>query len=117
MNPWLRAAAVVGALALPLLWLGSLAGRPDVLTTNGFRVGGALVAAVVVWGLDHRRRRAPPRTRYLVAGVVGSLIVTALSVGIPALGRPTASGWLLSGIVGGGTLALVLYAGAPRPPG
>lgn len=105
--------AALGVVGLPAVWLASLAGRPEVLATNAFRVGGALLAAAVAWLVYRRHGRKPPATRYLVVGVVGSLAVTALSVPVPALGWYSASGWLVSGIVGGGAVALARYAASP----
>jgi peptidoglycan/LPS O-acetylase OafA/YrhL len=108
----LRALALVAALVLPVAWLVSLRSEPDFLWANLFRVIGALLAAAGTWALRRRRegRGASSWQSLLAAGVVGSLAVSVLSLPIPALGRITASGWLMSGVVGGGMLALALYA-------
>ena len=97
-------------MLLPLVWLATLAGSTDVLATNAFRVAGALLAGASAWIWHRRERSSLSVGRVLAMGVVGSLAVTALSVALPALGRFTVSGWLVSGIVGGGMVALAVHA-------
>jgi hypothetical protein len=115
---WLRALALLGLVALPAAWLGSLALLSGLWVTNLARVAGGLVAAGLL--LTGRKRPSLPWPRLLVAGIAGSLVVTGLSVLFPALGAWRASGWLISGAVGGAMIGLGLLAlGGPnaRPTG
>jgi peptidoglycan/LPS O-acetylase OafA/YrhL len=110
-----------GAVALILLvWLGSLAAEPALLRSNVFRVVAALLAASLAWASYRQssgwRRGGLPWKRCLVAGVVGSLAVTATTIFAPALGDPTLAGWLASGVAGGAIVILAGFAltGGPR---
>jgi peptidoglycan/LPS O-acetylase OafA/YrhL len=111
---WSRAAALLGVAGLPAAWLASLSGQPDHLTSNLVRVAAAIFVAGAAWAVQARKGRAPRWKATLVAGVVGSLALTALSVFLPALGTYTASGWVVSGLVGG---AMVALAGFGLRPG
>lgn len=109
-GPWLRALAVLGAVALPLAWLASLSGQPGFVSTNLARVVGAILVAGVTGALYRPASKSISWSGMLAGGVVGSLAVTVISVFVPALGRFDASGWLVSGFVGGVIVALVAFA-------
>ncbi len=119
----LRVLAGVAVALILLVWLGTLAGEPALLRTNGLRVLGALVAAGIAWVTcdrgGGRDREGLPWQRCLAAGVVGSLAVTGISILAPALGEFGFAGWLASGIVGGGMVVLAGYAltGGTEAPG
>lgn len=106
----LRALAFVGAVLLPLLWLASLAGVPAHQTANYFRVIGALFGAGAGWIILSFRGDPVSWRTCLGGGVAGSLTVSAISIVVPALGPFAASGWLMSGVVGGGMVTLLLFA-------
>ncbi len=111
---WFRVAAFVALVLLPVIWIGTLVGPPDLRITNAARVTGALVGAGMVW------RRRPdaasiPWGALMGGGIAGSLAVTLLSVVVPALGQPFGAGWILSGVLGGAMVGLAMLAlrGAP----
>lgn len=106
---WLRVAAFLGCVLLPVAWIASLGGDPDYRVTNLVRTVGALLGAGVVLRL---RWEDPgiPWGSLVTGGMAGSIAVSALSVMIPALGRYAAPGWLMSGAVGGAVVALGLLA-------
>lgn len=104
---------VLAGLAVPLVlgaWLGSLAADPALFQANLIRVLGALVAAGIAWGTHGRDRPGLPWQRCLAAGVGGSLVVTGVSVFVPALGGFGLAGWLVSGVAGGAVVVLTGYA-------
>jgi hypothetical protein len=115
--PWLRALALLGLLALPAAWLGSLAIISGYWVTNLARVAGALAAAGLFWKTKGGGRGSPWGS-LVMAGIGGSLVVTGLSMLLPALGTWTAAGWLMSGAVGGAMIGLGLLAmgGADATP-
>lgn len=112
-SPWLRGLALLGMVGLPAIWLGSLVLMAADWGTNLLRLTGALAAAALYWSTQ-RQRDGLPWGRLLIAGVVGSLLVTFLSVFIPALGAWSASGWLVSGALGGVVVGLGLLAVGSR---
>ena len=115
----LRVLAGAGVAVIVVAWLGSLSIEPTLLRANGFRVLGALLAAGIAWATDRQGRdgKGLPWQRCLAAGVVGSLLVTGVSVLVPALGGFSFAGWLMSGVVGGAVVVLAGYAltGGPAP--
>ena len=106
---WLRVAAFLGCILLPLAWIASLGGDPDYRVTNLVRTVGALLGA---GGVLRLRRKDPgiPWGSLVTGGMAGSIAVSALSVAIPALGRYASPGWLMSGAVGGVMVALGVLA-------
>jgi peptidoglycan biosynthesis protein MviN/MurJ (putative lipid II flippase) len=119
---WMRILALIGLIVLPVAWIASLGAEPGYRITNVARVVGALVAAALLW--LWRIRNGDARWGWgslLIAGIAGSLAATALSVPLPALGRASAAGWLVSGAVGGAMVGLAILAItgglSRRPPG
>ena len=111
MNPSvLRTLAFLGVFALPLAWLASLGGDAELLRANAARTLGAVIAGAAIWARARGRVDALPWSRFVVAGIIGSLVVSGFSLAIPALGPVTAAGWLMSGVAGGGAVALAAYA-------
>lgn len=107
---------LLAGLAVPLIlvvWLGSLAAEPPLLQANLIRVCAALIAAGIAWGSYGQDRPGLPWQRCLAAGVGGSLLVTGISVVVPALGHFSAAGWLVSGVVGGAAVVLGGYVVTP----
>jgi hypothetical protein len=109
-KPFLRVLALLAALVIPLVWLASLSGSPDHRTANFFRVAGALFGGSIAWTAQRALAGSTSWKACLGGGVAGSLVITAVSVAVPALGHYAASGWLTSGVAGGGMIALALYA-------
>jgi len=108
---WLRTLALIGLVVLPVGWIASLGAEPGFRITNVVRVVGALVAAGLLW--VWRIRDGSRRWGWgslLIAGIAGSLAMTALSVPLPALGRASMAGWLASGAVGGAMVGLAILA-------
>lgn len=108
--PILRLLAALGALLLPLAWLLTLGADPVGQTANYFRVLGAIFGAGAGWILLTVRGGRPTWKSCLVGGVAGSFAMTAISIAAPALGDYAASGWIVSGFVGGGMVALTSFA-------
>ena len=106
---WLRILALIGFVALPVAWIASLGAEPGYRVTNVVRVAGAMVAAGLLWRLGDGSRR-PSWGGLLFAGILGSLVITALSIPLSAVGRASAAGWLVSGAVGGLMVGLVILA-------
>lgn len=108
---WLRILALFGLVVLPGAWIASLGAEPGYRITNLVRVAGALVAAGLLWlWLIRDGSRRWRWGSLLLAGIAGSLAVTALSVPLPALGRASVAGWLASGVVGGAMVGLGILA-------
>jgi len=118
----LRVLAGAAVALILLAWFASLAADPALLRANVFRVLGALVAAGIAWatyGRGHGRGQdGLPWQRCLGAGVLGSLVVTGISLLVPALGGFSFAGWIASGIAGGVIVVLAGYAltGGPGGP-
>ncbi len=112
---WVRVLAVVGAIGLPTVWLGSLAFAGEDWITNLARVVGA-AAAAVLYLATRRRGQGVPWAALVFVGIIGSLLTTGVSALVPPLGVWTAAGWLVSGAVGGAMVGLVLRA-QPQPGG
>lgn len=108
--------ALLAALLILVAWPASLMGRDEHLIANIYRTGGALLLALGAWMVrPGSRRRAheavePGWKSLVVAGLIGSLLITGVAALVPALGNPWVSGWLVSGVVGGGCVALVSFA-------